>query len=158
MRALHVIVVVTCLVSSSCMLATCQELSPNAPPDHPLSTNHRETQKFEQAIAPYVAKARATLPAAKKRYLDGLGAGEIFFVTTRLYGPDGRFEQVFMRVTSWTDNDITGVLASDTSLVEPKRGSRLTCKERDVLDWTISKPDGSEEGNFVGNFLESHQP
>ena len=31
-------------------------------------------------------------------------------------------------------------------------------KESDVLDWTISKPDGTEEGNFVGKFLDTYKP
>jgi len=53
-----------------------------------------------QAV-PYVKKARETLPEAKKRYLSGLPKGEHFFVTTRLRGPDGKYEQVFVKVTSW---------------------------------------------------------
>ena len=28
----------------------------------------------------------------------------------------------------------------------------------EVLDWTISKPDGTEEGNFVGKFLDTYRP
>ena len=53
-----------------------QELSPQAPPDRPASVSGAEgVRKFEQAIAPYVRKARATLPQAKKKYLKGLPAG-----------------------------------------------------------------------------------
>lgn len=28
-------------------------------------------------------------------------------------------------------------------------------KEKDIIDWLISKPDRSEEGNFVGKFLDT---
>jgi hypothetical protein len=29
--------------------------------------------------------------------------------------------------------------------------------ETEVMDWLISHPDGSEEGNFVGKFLDTYQ-
>jgi hypothetical protein len=79
-------------------------------------------------------------------------------VTTRIYDPDGKFEQVFVSVTSWEGETIKGILSSDTLILHRKRGEAVACKERDVLDWTISKADGSEEGNFVGKFLDSYKP
>ena len=36
-------------------------------------------------------------------------------------------------------------------------GDAYSFPETDLIDWTISKPDGTEEGNFVGNFLDSYQ-
>ena len=136
-----------------------QELSPNAPADKPAgAAGPGQIRKFEEAIAPYVNKAKETLPRAKKRYLKGLRKGEIFFVTTRLYG-NGKYEQVFLRVTAWEGETIRGRLASDVSVVtNHKRGEDVICKESEVLDWTISKPDGSEEGNFVRKFLDSYKP
>jgi uncharacterized protein YegJ (DUF2314 family) len=133
--------------------------SPQRPADKPVPAASAEaTRKLVEAIAPYVKKARATLPQAKKKYLKGLAKGEEFFVTTRIYNPDGKYEQVFLRVTSWEGQTINGVLASDTSLIHQKRGDAVACKERDVLDWTISKADGTEEGNFVGKFLDTYKP
>ncbi len=135
-----------------------QELSPNAPADKPAAANAEQVRKFEEAISPYVTKARETLPRAKKRYLKGLRKGEILYVTTRIR-ENGKYEQVFVRVTSWEGQTVRGLLASDVSLfANHKRGEDLTCKESEVLDWTISKPDGSEEGNFVGKFLDSYKP
>ena len=154
-RAVYLIVFSTVLVS--CPL--CQELSPNAPPDKVLGvSNDEELQRFEQASAPYVKQARATLPESKQKFLKGLTKGEIFFVTIRLYGPDLNFEQVFVRVTSWKGQTIRGRLASDTPKIHRKKGEPVVCNEQDVLDWTISKPDGSEEGNFVGKFLDTYKP
>jgi hypothetical protein len=140
-------------------LARPQELSPNAPADKPAgATGSEQIRKFEEAIKPYVKQAKETLPRAKKKYLKGLHKGEIFFVTSRLHG-NGRYEQVFVRVTSWEGETIRGRLASDVSVVpNHKRGEEMTCQESEVLDWTISKPDGSEEGNFVGKFLDSYKP
>jgi len=39
-----------------------------------------------------------------------------------------------------------------------KHGDTYSFPEADLLDWTISKPDGTEEGNFVGKFLDTYQP
>ena len=136
-----------------------QELSPNAPPDKPAGVQGLEkTAKLEEAIAPYVKKAKETLPRAKKRYLKGLPKSDVFFVTTRIRDNE-RFEQVFLRVTSWEGDTIRGVLASDMELLTThKKGEIITCNVTEVIDWTISKPDGSEEGNFVGKFLDSYKP
>jgi hypothetical protein len=54
---------------------------------------------------------------------------------------------------------IDGVIASDIELVKKHfKGEKYTCKEEDVYDWTISKLDGTEEGNFIGQFLDSYKP
>jgi uncharacterized protein YegJ (DUF2314 family) len=80
-------------------------------------------------------------------------------VTTNLYGPGGKYEQVFVKVTSWKKEEIKGLLASDVTIIpNHKGGETMTCREADVIDWMISKPDGSEEGNFVGKFLDTYQP
>jgi len=137
-----------------------QELSPNAPKDQPAGyTTHEQVTAMDRAIAPYVAKARATYPDAKKRYLAGLPPGNIFFVTVRLHDKNGVFEQVFIAVRSIKADLITGTIASDLEAVkEFKKGQEYSCKEADILDWLISKPDGSEEGNYVGKFLDTYHP
>jgi uncharacterized protein YegJ (DUF2314 family) len=131
-----------------------------APADKPVEAKtDKQVKNFEEAIAPFLKKARETLPDAKKRYLKGLPKGEHFFVTTRLYAPDGKFEQVFVKVTSWKKEEIKGLLASDVALIpNHRKGETITCREADILDWLILKPDGSEEGNVVGKFLDTYQP
>src|SRR3981081_1696874 len=127
---------------------------PPPPPDNPSAETTEDVAKYEAAIAPYIQKARDTLPDAKKRYLDGLPKGQILYITIRLTDPLGRFEQAFVKVNSWTGTIIKGTLASDMELVKKyKKGEALTCRESQVMDWTITKPDGTEEGNFVGKFL-----
>src|SRR6202011_4383518 len=65
-------------------------------------------EPYDQAIAPYVAKARATYPAAKKRFLAGLPRNYTFFVWTRLYqslgkGKGARAEDVFIEPNAIKD-------------------------------------------------------
>lgn len=134
-------------------------VAPNAPADKPVQASEEQVKKFEEAIKPYVEKARKSYPEAKARYLKGLPPKHTFFVTTRLYDKQGRFEQVFIAVREIKDGQIKGVIASDIQLVDGySRGESYSFKESELLDWTISKPDGTEEGNFVGNFLDTYRP
>ncbi len=131
-------------------------LAPNAPKDKVQAITSME--RFDRAIAPYVSNARATYPQAKKRFLAGLPAGQSFFITTRLSDPSGGIEQVFIAVKSIQDGAVTGRIWSDVVSVKGyKRGDTYTFKEADMLDWLITKPDGSEEGNAVGKFLDTYK-
>lgn len=38
-----------------------------------------------------------------------------------------------------------------------KRGDPHDLPEAEIVDWLISRPDGSEEGNVVGKFLDEWQ-
>lgn len=132
-------------------------LSKNAPTDKSYHVESTEKQKqYEKMIAPYVEQALKTLPEAKQRFLNGLNPGEAFFLVTRIYDKDGKFEQVFVRIKKWENENIKGLISNDLYTVkEYYNGQMIDFKEKDVLDWLISKPDGSEEGNYVGKFLDT---
>lgn len=135
------------------------QLSPNAPKDKPVDARGgEEVRRFEEAIKPYVEQARKTYPEAKQRFLRGLPRGQVFFVTARLYDGTGRFEQVFVAVREIKGGKISGVIASEIRTVSGfRQGDPHALPESELYDWTISKPDGSEEGNFVGKFLDTYQ-
>jgi hypothetical protein len=62
-------------------------------------------------------------------------------------------------VSEIKDGRISGVIASETQLVSGyQKGDAYTFPESELLDWTINNPDGTKEGNAVGNFLETYQP
>lgn len=134
-------------------------VAPNAPKDKPVGAKGDEVRQFEEAIKPYVEQARKTFPDAKARFLKGLPPKHTFFITTRLYDSARRFEQVFIAVKEIKDGKIKGLIWSDLQLVPGYRaGDSYTLPENELIDWTISKPDGTEEGNFVGKFLDSYRP
>jgi hypothetical protein len=135
------------------------QLAPNAPKDQPVGLQENQFAAFEQAIAPHVAKARATYAEARERYLSGLPNGHTFFVTTRLHDKQGRWEQAFIRVSSIADGKIHGRIASELTVVTDLRfGQMYSMPESELLDWLIAKPDGTEEGNVVGKFLDTYRP
>jgi uncharacterized protein YegJ (DUF2314 family) len=138
------------------------ELAPNAPADRPVSVTAKRNEiatalaTFDRQLAPAVKQARATLPQAKRRFLKGLPSGHIFFLTTRLVDPDGLFEQVFVRVRQWEGTNVSGEIANELGTVKTYRqGQLINFPESAVLDWTISRPDGTEEGNYVGKLMEA---
>lgn len=136
------------------------ELAPNAPKDRPVSASQPcQRNALYRAIAPFVAVARASYPEAKRRFLAGLPRGETFFVTVRLRDSLDRHEQVFVVVDSIVRDSIAGRI---WSRVEVVKGHRLrqpyAFPETELLDWLIAKPDGTEEGNVVGKFLDTSEP
>lgn len=133
-------------------------VAPNAPKDKPVNAKQSEAEQIEAAIKPYIEKARNTYPQAKARFLNRLPPKHTFFITTRLVDETKRFEQVFIAVKEIKDGKISGVIASEIRLVSGyKEGDTYSFPEAELIDWTITKPDGTEEGNFVGNFLDSFQ-
>lgn len=140
-------------------LAIAQEpqLSSDAPQDKPLSAAAPEVAAFDAAIAPYVAEAKRTYPAARAKFVAGLPKGQSFFVTTRLHDGSGAFEQSFIAVRKIEDGVIYGKVWSEINLVRGfKFGDSYQFPESDLLDWLITHPDGSEEGNVVGKFLDTY--
>lgn len=129
------------------------------PKDKPVQARSNATQqRIEDAIAPYVTEARKTWPAARKRYLAGLPAGQVFAVTVKLFDGD-KGETVFVQVRKIEGTKITGSIANDLNVVRNYRPQQvIEVDERDILDWTIAHPDGTEEGNVVGKFLDGYQP
>ena len=156
---------VLCAITSLLMRATHlvgQEphVSTQAPPDQPVSvTSDEQRRRLDAAVAPYIAQARATYPQAKDRYLSGLPPQQSFFVTVELRDAAGHSETAFLAVDSLARDSIFGRIWNQIQVV---RGYRLRDRhavaEAELLDWLITKPDGSEEGNVVGKFVDTYRP
>lgn len=130
------------------------------PPDKPARLNTKEQlAAYDRAIAPYVAKARATYPGAKKRFLAGLAPGFRFSVRVPLFDPDGAREDTFIAVEKISGGKITGIIINQLLVVSTyKTGQRITVPESKIDNWVILRPDGTEEGNPVGKFLDHYKP
>jgi len=112
-------------------------------------------QFFDQLIAAPVQQARRTLTQAQKRYQAGLPPGEFFYLTTRIMDSDGRFEQVFVRVQQWEGHYVRGSIANAPQTVRGyAAGQEIEFTTSAVLDWTLVRANGAEEGNYVGKFLD----
>lgn len=78
------------------------------PPDNPLRLSKEKLAAYDRAIAPYVAKARSTYPAAKKRFIAGLPRGHRFVIRVPLFDADGSREDSFVDVEKISGGKITG--------------------------------------------------
>ena len=130
----------------------------NAPVDKQFKATKEHLAEYDKAIAPYVTKARATYPAAKARFLAGLPPGYTFSVRARLFDPNGHREDSFVTVRKISGAEITGILGQVDILHSYKTGQTITVKESEIDNWVIQRPDGSEEGNYVGKFLDHYRP
>ncbi len=90
--------------------------------------------------------------------MEGLPPGHGFFAVTSLRDGAGAEEQVFVAVTGIRNGRISGRIASDNLRVSGyKKGDAHSFPESDLIDWVITRPDGTEEGNVVGKFLDEWQ-
>ncbi len=88
-------------------------LAPNAPADKPVDVrSEAQFKKLKAAIAPFVADARKTWPAAKARYLKGLKPGESLFVSAELNDKKHHVEIVFIGVRKVAGAEISGNIES----------------------------------------------
>jgi hypothetical protein len=140
------------------------ELAPNAPPDRPVNaTLHCQLAAMKRSIAPLSAAARASFPTARERFERGLPPRHTFFVSTWLRDSAGHEELVFVAVDSVTGTGdaarIAGRIWSDVQLIRGYAARQpYTFAVMDLVDWTIARPDGSEEGNEVGKFMDTYKP
>jgi hypothetical protein len=129
-------------------------MAANAPEDRP----HRwdNLSEASAALTPYVAAARATYPDAKARYLAGLPSNHSFFVTVELRDDRGRSERVFLAVDEIHKGTVRGRIWNDILVVDGFTFRQPhSVPESEILDWTITRPDGTEEGNYIGKYVDS---
>ena len=137
--------------------ATTSRFAPNAPKDVPSALDAKKLSELTAAQKPLIAEARRTYPAVRARYLSGLPKDHIFSVTTILHDSEGKIEQVFVLVTKIADGQIYGRIVSQIILVKGfSNGQDYQLPESELVDWTISNPDGSEEGNLLGKNLDDY--
>ena len=119
-----------------------------------------QLEAFQKAILPYVEKARATYPAAKKRFLAGL-IPKGFFSVWLIFGEidpqtgEHNGECLFVKVESIKNGLIIGRINNkNIKLKRYHYNDRVQVAESNVGNWVINRLDGSEEGNYVGKFLK----
>jgi len=124
------------------------------PQDKGLYLKNGQVSRIYRSMRPHIRQARATYPAAKKRWVKGLPEGQYFFVVTRLRDNEGTEEQVFISVASISNGTIKGYIYSKPKNVTGYKFKQpYSFPENHIIDWVISKPGGEQEGNFVGNYL-----
>lgn len=164
-RVTRLIVAVTSLFAAQSARAQRPvELAANAPRDNTVEATMRcQLDALHRAIAPLSAASRKSFPAARERLERGLPPKHSFFVSTWLRDSLGREELIFVAVDSVTgarsDARIAGRIWSPVQLIRGYSYRQpYTFPVADLVDWMIARPDGSEEGNEVGKFMDTFVP
>jgi hypothetical protein len=123
-------------------------------PDKPaISAGKESYDALLRAEAPYIAKARATYPAAKKRYLAGLPRGYRFEVRKRLADPGGvAFEEVFIEIDAIKDGKVmVASAASSVQFVPIISGSASHSPSRMFLIGPLFIPTVAKKAIMLGS-------
>ena len=133
-------------------------VAPTAPQDAPIALDSSAVTELDRLIEPCRRTAMAAYPGARARFRAGLPARHSMFVVTRLRDSAGRREQVFVVVDAIDGERITGRIWNDLRVVTGyQRAQVITVPEQEILDWMVSRPDGTEEGNWIGRFIDALQ-
>jgi uncharacterized protein YegJ (DUF2314 family) len=80
-----------------------------------------------------------------------------FFQKDERTGKAAAVEDMLVQVERIEKGRIIGRLANAPVLVRNiKYGDSVSRPESEITNWLIEHPDRSEEGNYVGKFLEKH--
>lgn len=130
----------------------------SAPKPAPVETRVEEPVRYQAAIAPYIAASIGTYPDARKRFLAGLPRKTSLIVSVRLDGGGGPPGLATIKVTN-IDEKKGLIYGRSLADVKGHFGIRqdddVTLHEADVIDWKITHPDGSVEGDGVGKYIDS---
>ena len=108
----------------------------------------------ETALADPVREALRTLPQAKKKFLAGLPDGDQFLLSVRVAASDTSFRQASARVLGWRGNTVQALLLPAGSAT-PTEPTPVSFPETAVVDWTLLRASGREEGNYVGRYTDT---
>ena len=155
---------VAILMLAAGMMSACSRtrppvhIAPTAPPDAPLAGDSSGLATLDQLLEPCRRRAMESYGGARARFLSGLPPRQSMFIVTRLHDPAGRREQVFVAVDAIDGDRVTGRIWNDLHVVQGyRRGEVVTVPQGDIVDWMISRPDGTEEGNLMGKFIDALQ-
>ncbi|MET4075211.1 hypothetical protein [Hymenobacter sp. UYCo722] len=108
------------------------------------------------ALADPVREALRTLPQAKKKFLAGLPDGDQFLLSVRVAASDTSFRQASARVLGWRGNTVQALLLPEAAdSASPLEPTPVSFPETAVLDWTLLRASGREEGNYVGRYTDT---
>lgn len=101
------------------------------------------------------SKEKARLPELQKAFNAGLQPGEYIEVKAPFPTPKGNREWMWVEVTRWRGDRITGTLDNDPAEIPDLHdGQVVEVRQADIFDYIRRFPDGHQEGNTTGAILE----
>jgi len=102
--------------------------------------------------------ANAKLPALREAFNRGLQPGEFIQVKAPFATPDGGNEWMWVEVTSWNGDAISGLLKNEPANIPSLHGGQMVkVSQSKVFDYIRRHADGREDGNETGKILQRLQ-
>jgi len=99
--------------------------------------------------------ANAKLPGLREAFRRGLQPGEYIEVKAPFATPDGGNEWMWVEVTSWDGDVISGLLKNEpVNIPSLHGGQQVTISQSRVFDYIRRGADGREDGNETGKILQ----
>lgn len=115
--------------------------------------------KHDDELEETSRRARTRLPALREAFNKGFAPGEYVYVKAPFETPDGGREWMWVEVSSWRDDKITGLLQNDPSNIPDLRaGQTVEVSEAKVFDYIHHHADGTTDGNETGKVIQSRNP
>ncbi len=148
----------TTILSLVLLLIAFSSIAKKAPNDRGVYAKSATMQTLYNSMQGAIKKARRTYPKAKAKFLNGLPAGQYFFVVTRLRDKNGVVEQVFISVSEIKNGTIFGYIYNKIQNVSGYEFRQsYSFPESEIYDWLITKPNGSQTGNYIGKQLQTRK-
>ncbi|TGE09646.1 hypothetical protein [Hymenobacter fodinae] len=100
-------------------------------------------------------EAKRTLPQLRQRYQRGLPVGTICYLTVNTLNESATPEPLVVEVATWQAGKLTGrIMRLSHEEGRAMAGAPVSFEETAILDWLLLRPNGAEEGNYVGKYLD----
>lgn len=111
--------------------------------------------KHDDALKAASEAARARLPALQQAFARGMEPGEYILVKAPFETPKGGVEWMWVEVTAWKGDAITGLLKNDPFNVPSLHaGQQVQVSQARLFDYIRRYADGRQEGNETGRLIE----
>ena len=114
--------------------------------------------EHDEAIQAASKRAREKLPTLRNDFNQGLAPGELILVKAPFATPDDGREWMWVEVTAWNEDVVTGSLANEPfDIPTLHAGQQVEVSTADVFDYIRKLPDGTTEGNETGEVIQQRQ-
>jgi uncharacterized protein YegJ (DUF2314 family) len=111
--------------------------------------------KHDEELLAASRKARTKLPELRAEFNKGLAPGEFILVKFPFPRPDEGNEMMWVEVTSWKGDKISGMLKNEPFYIPTLHaGQEVDISEAKVFDYIRKHADGASAGNETGKLIE----
>lgn len=114
--------------------------------------------KHNEELLAVSKAAKARLPTLREAFRQGLQPGEYILVKAPFKTPDGGQEWMWVEVTAWEGDVISGLLKNEPAHIPSLHGGQMVkVSQQEVFDYLRRDGNGKQEGNETAKVLQRMQ-